>query len=61
MAIKINKEKCIGCGFCVSACPEVFEINEEGKSQIKEGVNLEEYKEKIKEAQESCPASAIED
>jgi len=58
--IKINKEKCIGCGFCVSVCPEVFEIDEEGKSQIKEETNLEENKEKIKEAKEGCPVGAIE-
>lgn len=59
--MKINKEKCIGCGLCVSLCSEVFEIGEDGKSEIKSNVNLERNKEKIKEAKESCPVGAIEE
>jgi len=59
--LKINKEKCIGCGVCISLCPEVFEINEEGKSQIKKGADLNENKNCIKEAKESCPVEAIEE
>jgi len=60
MEVKVNKEKCIGCGYCVSVCPEVFELGDDGKSKVKEGVNFLEYKEQIKEAQESCPGVAIE-
>jgi len=58
--LKINKEKCIGCGLCVSLCPEVFELAEDGKSRIKEKTDLEKNKECIKEAKESCPVGAIE-
>lgn len=57
--VSVN-DKCIGCGLCTSICPEVFEINENGKSQVKEGVNVEEYSERILEAKDSCPVSAIE-
>ena len=32
--VKVDSEVCIGCGACVSACPECFELNEEGKSQV---------------------------
>jgi ferredoxin len=60
MEVEVNKEKCIGCGYCVSVCPEVFELGEDGKSQVKEGVNFSEYKEQIKEAKEGCPVGAIE-
>ncbi|MDD5692940.1 MAG: ferredoxin [Patescibacteria group bacterium] len=31
----VNKEVCIGCGTCISTCPECFEFDEEGKSQVK--------------------------
>jgi ferredoxin len=31
----VNKEVCIGCGTCISACPECFEFDEDGKSQVK--------------------------
>ena len=60
MEVKVNKEKCIGCGYCASVCPEVFELGDDGKSKVKEGVDFSKYKEQIKEAKESCPAGAIE-
>jgi len=59
--MKINQEKCIGCGLCVSLCPEVFELGEDGKAKIKEKTDLEKSKESIKEAKEGCPVSAIEE
>lgn len=60
MSTKINKEKCIGCGLCVSLCPEVFELGEDGKSKIKKDANLEKNSQCVKEAKDSCPAGAIE-
>jgi ferredoxin len=57
--VKVNKEKCIGCGYCASVCPEVFELGEDGKSQVKKGADLQ--KECIKEAKEGCPVGAIEE
>ena len=26
--IKVDEEKCIGCGACVSVCPKTFELKE---------------------------------
>mgnify|MGYP001038565960 CR=1 FL=1 len=31
---KVDKEKCIGCGACVSLCPNIFKIMEDGKSHV---------------------------
>ena len=58
--VKVDKEKCIGCGLCSNLCPEVFELAEDGKAKVKEKADLEKNKECVKEAKESCPAGAIE-
>ncbi|PIR71424.1 MAG: ferredoxin, partial [Candidatus Nealsonbacteria bacterium CG10_big_fil_rev_8_21_14_0_10_37_25] len=43
--VKVNKEKCIGCGLCSNLCPEVFELAEDGKAKVKENADLEKNKE----------------
>jgi ferredoxin len=58
--VKVNREKCIGCGICQSLCPEVFEL-EGGKAKVKNNVDVKKYKDCIKEAKESCPMQAIEE
>ena len=58
--LKVDKEKCIGCGLCSNLCPEVFELTEDGKAIVKEGADSGENKECAKESKESCPVGAIE-
>ncbi len=55
--VKVNPKKCIGCGLCVSICPEVFEIDSQGKSKVKK----QKDSPCIKEIIESCPVDAIEE
>ena len=55
--VKINKEKCIGCGACASTCPQVFEMGEDGKAQVK--ANAKKDTKCIKEAIKNCPVEAI--
>jgi len=55
MTIKIDKNKCIGCGMCVAVCSEVFEIDDEGKAKVKAQKNIL----CIKEAIDNCPMKAI--
>lgn len=55
--VKVDPNKCIGCGLCNSICPKVFELGNDGKSHVKKG-----YKKKVgceEEAASSCPAGAI--
>jgi len=55
--VKIDKSMCIGCGLCQSICPEVFEIDDNSKSNV---ISQTESP-CIKEAIESCPVEAISD
>ncbi len=56
MKVKIDKEVCIGCGSCVAICPDVFELNDNNKAEVKEE---ESGSACIKEAEEICPVDAI--
>ncbi|MBU4069387.1 MAG: ferredoxin [Nanoarchaeota archaeon] len=53
--VKINTEKCIGCGLCASICGEVFELGDDSKAKIKQQKNLP----CVKEAIDNCPVDAI--
>ena len=48
---------CIGCGLCESIAPEVFEVRD--VSRIKEGVQYDQYEDKIGKAVQSCPVGVI--
>jgi ferredoxin len=54
---KVDKEKCIGCGLCASICPDVFKIQDDGKSHVINPKGCSKCN--CKEAADSCPVSAI--
>lgn len=55
--IKIDKDKCIGCGLCASIAPKNFKMNSDFKSEV---ISQEIDKEAIiVEAIDSCPVQAI--
>ena len=57
--VKVDREKCIGCGACEAVCGKVFQLRN-GKAVVKkEDVGEEEVKECIGEAKDSCPVGAI--
>jgi len=58
MNFKIEKEKCIGCGACVSICNFVFEFNDDGLVFVKNQPDEKNLENAI-EALESCPTNAI--
>jgi len=54
--IIIDRDKCIGCGLCVSLCPECFELDEENKSRA---IKQDCQGLKLDEVAEDCPVQAI--
>lgn len=61
MKVIVDKDLCIGCGACQAICRDVFEIKDDGLSEvIVETVN-EKNKEEVLEAIESCPTDAIKE
>lgn len=58
--VKINKDKCLGCGMCVGINSDVFDFDDDGLAKVNnENIN-EENKEDVNSAIDSCPVSAIE-
>lgn len=70
LTVKIDKDLCIGAASCLVGDPDHFELNAEGKAQVKQSVHakssyetdieVDEVKKKtILLAAASCPTQAI--
>jgi ferredoxin len=69
--VKVDKDTCIACGVCYSTCSEVFEPDEEGKSQVvskyrvsasqnaSEGIIDDSVADCAQSARDTCPVQAI--
>jgi len=53
---KINKERCIGCGTCVQACPGSTKLGDDMKAIVIDHEKLEQC-----EGAKVCPFGAIEE
>jgi ferredoxin len=59
MKVRVDRNKCIGCGACTALVPEVFKM-EDGLSKEKvEEINDKKLEERIREVAEICPGGAI--
>jgi ferredoxin len=52
---KVNKEKCISCGVCISVCPGGADWGKDGKSEIIDSEKMMECG-----GETVCPYGAIE-
>ena len=58
MKVRINKEKCLGCGTCTILASKSFKLADDGKAEVLEPYGDDEQI--IREAADSCPMGAIE-
>ncbi|MDD5192751.1 MAG: ferredoxin [Candidatus Nanoarchaeia archaeon] len=56
--VKIDQEKCIGCGSCSAVCEKVFEIGDDMKARVKKGQEKSKLP-CVKEAIDICTVQAI--
>ena len=58
MKAKVDADTCIGCGLCVSTCPEVYKM-EDDKAVVIVAVVPKEAEDACKKAVDECPVTAI--
>lgn len=59
MKAVVNKEGCISCGLCVSTCPEVFSMDEEGVAEANGKLDDSNFA-SAESAKAACPAAVID-
>jgi ferredoxin len=59
MKATVDQDLCLGCGVCAVACPEVFEMDNNDKAQVKVCPIPSEAEAGCRDASDQCPVSAI--
>ena len=58
--VRVDQWVCVGCGVCASLCPDVFEMNEEGRSRVRVIIiQDEEVYERVVNVAKDCPVGVI--
>lgn len=59
MKAVIDRDGCISCGLCASACPEVFRMADDGQAEVYVDPVPAELEDSVHEAIDGCPVSVI--
>ncbi|MGL5416339.1 MAG: ferredoxin [Clostridium sp.] len=59
MKAAVDKGTCIGCGLCEGVCPEIFVMEDDGKSVAKDVELSGDTLQGAKDAEAECPVGAI--
>lgn len=59
MKASIDRDGCISCGLCVTICPEVFRMADDGLAEVYVDEVPKEYEDSANQAAEECPVEVI--
>ena len=59
MKAVIDKAGCISCGLCVTICPDVFRMADDGHAEVCADPVPESSEDSAAEARDNCPVSVI--
>lgn len=60
MKVTVDADRCRGHGVCVTLCPEVFDINDDGYAEVIAAEVPGHLEKVVDEAIGACPERAIE-
>ncbi|MBB5915581.1 ferredoxin [Nocardia transvalensis] len=59
MKVTVDEDRCRGHGICLGACPEVFDLTDDGYAEVTMTDVPVEYEKAVREAEQGCPERAI--
>lgn len=59
MKVKVDKEECIGCGFCFTNLEEIFKSDENGLSDVTNENIPTDKVDDVEDISMGCPVGAI--
>ncbi len=59
MKVSVDEDRCAGHGMCLTLCPEVFDLTDDGWAVAAEGDVPAEHEAAVQEAIQCCPENAI--
>lgn len=59
MRVTVDEDRCAGHGMCLTLCPEVFELNDDGWAVADPAEVPAEFHDAAREAIDNCPERAI--
>ncbi|MBU8831416.1 ferredoxin [Mycolicibacterium goodii] len=59
MRVSVDEDRCAGHGMCLTLCPEVFEMSDDGWTVADAGEVPAELEGAAREAIQNCPERAI--